>query len=72
MTENHLAGLWTLIAMIAFLSVCIWAYSAKRRSDFDEAANLPFADEDDIDRDDIERDGIEKDDIAKNERNGNE
>jgi len=46
MTENHLAGLWTLIAMIAFISICLWAYSAKRRTDFDEAANLPFADED--------------------------
>ena len=45
MTENHLAGLWTLTAMIAFISICLWAYSARRRSDFDEAANLPFADE---------------------------
>lgn len=46
MTENHLAGLWTLTAMIAFIGICLWAYSAKRRNDFDEAANLPFADED--------------------------
>lgn len=45
MTENHLAGLWTIIAMIAFLGVCFWAYSGKRRDDFDEAANLPFSDE---------------------------
>lgn len=45
MTENHLAGLWTIIAMIAFLGVCFWAYSSKRREDFDEAANLPFSDE---------------------------
>ncbi len=32
--------------MIAFFGVCIWAYSKKRKSDFDEAANLPFADDD--------------------------
>ncbi len=46
MTDEHLAGLWTLIALIAFLSVCAWAYSGKRRSSFEDAANLPFADED--------------------------
>lgn len=44
MSEDQLAGLWTLIAMIAFLGVCFWAYSSKRRGDFEEAANLPFAD----------------------------
>ena len=31
--------------MIAFAGVCWWAYSPSRRKQFDEAANLPFADE---------------------------
>jgi cytochrome c oxidase cbb3-type subunit 4 len=31
--------------MIAFIGLCIWAYSSKRKKAFDEAANLPFADE---------------------------
>jgi cytochrome c oxidase cbb3-type subunit 4 len=26
----------------------VWAYSARRKSDFDEAAMLPFADEESI------------------------
>lgn len=39
-------GLGTLFALIAFVGVCLWAYSSRRKSDFDEAANLPFADQD--------------------------
>lgn len=46
MSENELAGVWTLFAMIAFLGVCFWAYSPRRKDKFNEAANLPFADDD--------------------------
>ena len=46
MDINTLRGLATVFAMIAFFCVCIWAYSKKRKPDFDEAANLPFADDD--------------------------
>ena len=45
MDINDLRGLSTLFIFIAFIGVCIWAYSSKRKSSFDEAANLPFADE---------------------------
>lgn len=38
-------GLGTLLVFIAFVGVTLWAYSNKRKSSFDEAANLPFADE---------------------------
>jgi cytochrome c oxidase cbb3-type subunit 4 len=31
--------------MIAFIGLCFWAYSSKRKVPFDEAANMPFADE---------------------------
>lgn len=47
MDINDLRGLSTLFLFIAFVGLCIWAYSSKRRKSFDEAANLPFADEDD-------------------------
>jgi len=30
---------------VTFIGICIWAWSGKRKADFDEAANLPFADE---------------------------
>ncbi|GAB5452062.1 MAG: CcoQ/FixQ family Cbb3-type cytochrome c oxidase assembly chaperone [Halioglobus sp.] len=45
MDINDLRGLSTLMLMIAFLGVCFWAYSRKRHKAFEEAANLPFADE---------------------------
>ena len=38
-------GLGTVVVFIAFIGVVLWAYSSKRKSNFDEAANLPFADE---------------------------
>ncbi len=38
-------GLGTVVVFIAFIGVVLWAYSSKRKSNFDEAANLPFADD---------------------------
>lgn len=46
MDIGTLRGLGTLLVLIATLGVIVWAYSGKRKSAFDEAANLPFADED--------------------------
>ena len=45
MDINDLRGLSTLFLMVTFIGLCIWAYSSKRKTTFDEAANLPFADE---------------------------
>lgn len=45
MDINTIRGLTTLVALIAFLSVAFWAYSSRRKSDFEEAASLPFVDE---------------------------
>jgi len=45
MDINTLRGLGTLFLLIAFIGVCFWAYSRKRKKQFDEAANLPFEDE---------------------------
>ncbi len=36
----------TVISMATFIGIVIWAYSASRKTDFEEAARLPFADED--------------------------
>ncbi len=38
-------GLGTAVVFIAFIGVVLWAYNNKRKSSFDEAANLPFADD---------------------------
>ncbi len=37
-----LRGLVTLFVMLAFIGMAFWAYSARRKADFDEMANLPF------------------------------
>ncbi|WP_185266204.1 cbb3-type cytochrome oxidase subunit 3 [Halopseudomonas xiamenensis] len=46
MDINTLRGIATIFAMVAFIGVVIWAYSSYKKKDFDEAAQLPFADDD--------------------------
>ncbi|MBF8221781.1 cbb3-type cytochrome oxidase subunit 3 [Halomonas sp. 328] len=41
-------GITTLLILIAFIGIVAWAYSKRRKKDFDEAANLPFADDDEM------------------------
>jgi cytochrome c oxidase cbb3-type subunit 4 len=43
---TFLRMLFTVLIPILFIGIVIWAYSKKRKKAFDEAANLPFADED--------------------------
>lgn len=45
MDINELRSLSTVFVMIAFISICWWAFAPKRKQQFDEAANLPFADD---------------------------
>ncbi|HKM27910.1 MAG: cbb3-type cytochrome c oxidase subunit 3 [Gammaproteobacteria bacterium] len=46
MDIGFLRGAGTLLLLIAFIAMVFWAYNSKRKSSFDDAANLPFADED--------------------------
>jgi cytochrome c oxidase cbb3-type subunit 4 len=46
MDLNDLRAAATVFVFVAFIAVCLWAYSGKRKSRFDEAANLPFAEDD--------------------------
>jgi len=38
-------SIWTVVLMLVFLGIVLWAWSGKRKRSFDEAANLPFADD---------------------------
>lgn len=38
-------NLFTVISFLTFVGIVLWAYSGRRRADFETAANLPFADE---------------------------
>ncbi|MFT6122200.1 MAG: cytochrome c oxidase cbb3-type subunit 4 [Oleiphilaceae bacterium] len=45
MDINTVRGISTIIVMIVFLGICLWAYSGSKKKDFDDAANLPFQDD---------------------------
>ncbi len=40
-----LTGLLTAAALLAFIGVVLWAYSGRRRADFQRAARMPLDDE---------------------------
>ena len=42
-----LRGVLTLILMLAFLAIVVWAWSSRRKKDFEEAARLPLDEADD-------------------------
>ena len=44
MSFTFIQSLWTIVVMVTFLGIVAWAYSGKRKTDFDEAARLPFDD----------------------------
>jgi len=45
MTFTLLQALWSIVVLVTFIGIVLWAYSGKRKSAFDEAARLPFSDE---------------------------
>lgn len=40
-----LYGIITFFLIIAFIALCIWAYSPKQQPQFNEYANIPLVDE---------------------------
>ena len=45
MDVNDLRSGVTVLSMLVFLGIAAWAWSQRNRSRFDEAARLPFDDE---------------------------
>ena len=45
MDAGLLHGLWTAILLAVFAAIFAWAFSGRRRKDFDEAARLPMEDD---------------------------
>jgi cytochrome c oxidase cbb3-type subunit IV len=48
MDLNFVRGLITLVLFLLFIALCLWAWSGRRRADFDAAARLPFDESDHI------------------------
>jgi cytochrome c oxidase cbb3-type subunit 4 len=45
MDINDARSVLVVLGLVLFLGIWAWAWSKRRRADFDEAARLPFADE---------------------------
>jgi len=46
LTINDLRTLITTLSFLAFAGIVYWAWSSRQKARFDEAANLPFVDDD--------------------------
>lgn len=51
MDLSFVQSIWTVVAMTVFIGVVIWAYSSRRKSEFEEASRMACDD----DRPDINR-----------------
>ncbi len=38
-------SVWTVLMVITFIGILVWAWSGKRRKTFDEAAQMPLEDD---------------------------
>jgi cytochrome c oxidase cbb3-type subunit IV len=47
MDINDLRSIVTVAGLLCFLAIVAWAYGKSSKKGFEEAANLPFAEEDD-------------------------
>ncbi len=45
MDIGMIRGLGTIVVMVAFVGLALWVFSPRRKKDFDEATQLPFADD---------------------------
>jgi cytochrome c oxidase cbb3-type subunit 4 len=44
--QNNLRSILVVVGLLCFLGICLWAYSKNAKAGFDEAAQLPLADDD--------------------------
>jgi len=50
MDINDLRSILAVLIMLVFFGIAAWAYSDRRKADFDEAARLPLEDDDQTDQ----------------------
>jgi len=51
MNVTVLQSIWTVIAFVFFIAVVIWAWSGRRKKDFDEAARMALDDDKSVSED---------------------
>ena len=42
MDFTFIQSVWTIVVMVVFIGIVIWAWSGKRKKSFEDAANIPF------------------------------
>lgn len=45
MDTNDMRVIFTVVTFLTFIGILLWAYSGRRKQDFDEAAQLPFTED---------------------------
>ncbi|MBP9714092.1 MAG: cbb3-type cytochrome c oxidase subunit 3 [Sterolibacterium sp.] len=45
MDSNDMRVIFTVVTFVTFIGIVWWAYSSRRQKDFDEAAMLPFTED---------------------------
>ena len=46
MNFSLIHSIWTVMLFILFIGIIVWAWSAKRKKSFEQAARMPLEDED--------------------------
>ena len=56
---STLLSLWTVVVLIVFLGIVIWAWNGANKARFDAAARIPLDDDDDdvVDIPEVNQDG---------------
>ena len=42
MVYSLILSAWTFVVLVLFVGIVLWAFSGKRRKQFEEAARIPF------------------------------
>lgn len=50
MDIGTLQGIWTIVALVIFIGIVAWAWSSRRKSEFDAAARMPLDDDEPMER----------------------
>lgn len=48
MDFDFMHSIWTVVMFVLFIGIVVWAWSAKRKRRFDEAARMPLEEDDDV------------------------
>ncbi|MDH3527729.1 MAG: cbb3-type cytochrome c oxidase subunit 3 [Gammaproteobacteria bacterium] len=45
MDYSLIQSVWTIVVLVLFVGIVLWAYSGKRRQHFEEASRIPFTED---------------------------